>query len=440
MIKPHTDTTSRTYRMLRAMWTNWAISVGALSTPILAALILPKLWIAPVCVVAAYILISLRRAHWSSPISTASLIRGVTVRSLLITALAMFVIAVLCTDYLVPTVIHLDLYNHQIPFITCLILFPVTAVMCCLTLYTGLGTSASRRSLSSDGLYVGDSSAATMYYRECRYQVNVLLGLSILLAIIEYWYYFARYINTDMSRPDRFFFNYIPLAIYLISLIFMAGRYASLESALQALEDSMPGLKEGTAVRFLILHGNEVLLRRSEEGTWDTPAQCVIERTRRITDDYARRLLDGQQSLPPYTLRYLYTGEGFAEGVNVIHYAAILPEDTEISNTGQGENDSWWGAYMLDIGLTTGTLAPALAAELYRIHTITMAWKTYDHEGKRLYPIRHYRPTFRLADLNRWTVDYDDSSWFDVATYNEDRRFWRLRRAWLKAVSVLSKD
>jgi len=70
---------------------------------------------------------------------------------------------------------------------------------------------------------------------------------------------------------------------------------------------------------------------------------------------------------------------------------------------------------------------------------MTMAWKTYDRNGRRLYPIRHYRPTFRLRDMPRWDVDYDDQTWFDVAINNEDHRFFRLRSFWNRLTGVFKR-
>ena len=61
-----------------------------------------------------------------------------------------------------------------------------------------------------------------------------------------------------------------------------------------------------------------------------------------------------------------------------------------------------------------------------------MAWKTYDRDGRRLYPIKNYRPTFRFRDFKTWDVDYNDLHWLDVATNNEDKPFYRLRRFWRK--------
>lgn len=68
-----------------------------------------------------------------------------------------------------------------------------------------------------------------------------------------------------------------------------------------------------------------------------------------------------------------------------------------------------------------------------------MAWKTYDREGKRLYPIKHYRPTFHIGDLREWNVDYDDASWFDIAHNNEDRPFFRLRKLWRRMTGVFHR-
>ena len=120
----------------------------------------------------------------------------------------------------------------------------------------------------------------------------------------------------------------------------------------------------------------------------------------------------------------------------MIHYAVFIdPEQKDLFT----HDDVWFNSYMLDSALSTSSLSPILANELFRIHTITMAWKTYDRNGRRLYPIRHYKPTFRLRDLRDWTVDYDDETWFDVAHNNEDRRFYKLRSLWNRVTDVFSR-
>jgi hypothetical protein len=76
-----------------------------------------------------------------------------------------------------------------------------------------------------------------------------------------------------------------------------------------------------------------------------------------------------------------------------------------------------------------------LASEIKRIYTITMAWKTYTRDGKRLYSIKNYVPTFRLKDLKNWDVDYNDITWINIADNNEDKRFFVLKKLWRKYFS-----
>lgn len=427
------NVTERTARLLSAIWRNWAIAVGALTFPLLLAIFVPKIWIPFVCLAEGYLLVSLMRANLNSGVSSCSLIVRVSSRILLLTAAVMFVVVILCTDWLVPTVIHLDLYNSEIPFVTCLVVFPVTAVFCVLSLFFGMGQRHCRECQRRNGFYAGDSLVATLYYRESKYQTGILLVLALTLGGVEYWYYFARYINSDMNAPDRFFFNIMPVAMYLLSLFFMGGRYISMQNLYKALEDATAGRSDKTVVRYMIISDGDLLLHSGRDGRWDTPAECVVGRCRSIGEPQARLMLTEQTGITDFVLRYCFTNEGFAEGSNIIHYAAFV--DSSHRDAAAGE-DVWFNPYMIDAALAANALSPLLANELFRIHTMTMAWKTYDRDGNRLYPIKHYRPTFRLQDMQQWTVDYDDCRWFDVASNNEDRLFFRTRRAWHRMTDV----
>ena len=100
------------------------------------------------------------------------------------------------------------------------------------------------------GFYAGDSVVATLYYRDSKYQAMILLVLSLTIGGIEYWYYFSRYINASLNSPDLFFFNYMPLGIYLLSLFFMWQRYKSMHAIYSAIEEQHPGA-EGSTVLLL---------------------------------------------------------------------------------------------------------------------------------------------------------------------------------------------
>lgn len=423
--------------ILHNLQVNWAIAYGAITLPLILAMWIPKLVLPLLIFIEAWAIISAMRANYRGLFDQCSLILTIASRVLLISSAVMFLIAVLCTDYLVPTVIHLDLYNSEIPFVTCLVVFPVTAIVCAVWLFAGIGDKHSRECQRRNGYYAGDSITATLYHRETRYQVGVLLILALALGAVEYWYYFARYINSDMNAPDRFFFNYIPAIMYLLSLVFVYGRYTSMKVLYEALDAANPSKQNRTLVRYLIFSLDELLLHPGKDGLLDTPAEAVIGRVPSIGTQRARLIFEEMTGIDKFDIRYCFTNDGFASGSNIIHYAVfITPEQKSAFEA----PDEWANPYMLDKALATNALSPLLANELYRIHTITMAWKTYDRQGRRLYPIRHYRPTFRFRDMPDWEVDYDDQTWFDVAHNNEDRSFYRLRLLWNRFTGLFTKQ
>ena len=148
-----------------------------------------------------------------------------------------------------------------------------------------------------------------------------------------------------------------------------------------------------------------------------------------MTADDASKKFNDISGCDEFNTRYLYTDTGYLNGANVLHYAIFLPDDAPGAGKLTGE---WCSIDKLDRWLKEGALTPLLAREIHRIYSVTMAWKTYDREGHRIYPIKNYLPTFRLRDFKKWDVDYNDIHWLDVATNNEDRPFFRLRRFWRK--------
>ena len=83
-------------------------------------------------------------------------------------------------------------------------------------------------------------------------------------------------------------------------------------------------------------------------------------------------------------------------------------------------------------------LAPLLMSEIDRLYTVIMAFKTYDSNGRRLYDIKHYKPSFRLRDIANLIVDYNDPQWLYVAKDNEDKPFYNFKRFWRRYVRGIS--
>lgn len=409
---------------VRTLWRNWAIAFGTPAAATLASLLVPPIWLPLLCLLMAYMLLIThrRRIGTGQRLSGCSMVIWLAMMAMGGAAVITAVINIVYSPKVIPTIVA---DNPAVPFIVSLIVYPL---MCAVSLYGIImerQNPCCRRCQAAHGYYDGDSPVATFYSRESRYQLRMMLILSAVISVAATAYYFIFYINVNLNSPDRFFFVVLPLALYVLSLGFMAIRYFRMYDAV--ISDRHGGHRlhaRFTLVRFLFLKGDCLLLRECDYGEWDTPLLCVTDRTvMELPHRQAEDMVEKEIGTTDFSLRFLYQNGGYTNGANVLHYVVFLPEkSTVLPDATPCTFDD------IQRLLRGGRLSPYITNELYRIHNITMAWKTYDRDGRRLYPIRHYRPTFRLRDLKDWTVDYNDLRWLDVARNNQDKPLYHVRR------------
>ncbi len=134
-----------------------------------------------------------------------------------------------------------------------------------------------------------------------------------------------------------------------------------------------------------------------------------------------------------FNMRFLYVNANKESACNIFHYLCVLKSHNSIE--GSDFNGKWYKQSHLERMLSEGLASSLLTSEIHRIYTVTMASKTYDRKGHRLYGIKHYKPSFRLRDLDDIDVDFNDPVWLMIADDNEDRPFFQLRKLWRKYVS-----
>ncbi|MDE6311515.1 MAG: hypothetical protein K2L96_06835 [Muribaculaceae bacterium] len=413
--------------ILKMIWTNWGLGFGSIALLILLSLFVPYIWL-PVVAIAEAMWLKwqwLPKCRRTEDGSATDAIPSICITVLWIAAAVMFAILVLCTPFLIGRVVLIPMYNDEIPFIASLVLFPCVAFVCVCWMVN------HRTALRSDSTAAAGGALRGMLPREIAYQVRIFLLLSILIGAVESWYYFVHYINSNLNAPDRFFFVLMPVGIFLLSLFFMGGRYTSLSALVEAV-DNIPTAGLSTIVRYLVFSDNELLVRPNNFGLYDSPYELLREGQVELDDKITRQAFADLARTDAFTLRYLYKSESLPSNLNILHYAAILDSElnrADVSNiTDAEDSDRWLGLYEIQRLAAEGKLSPVLASELVRIYCVTMAWKTYDRQGHRQYPIRNYKPTFRFRDLGKWDVNYDDTSWLDIAAFNEDKPFFRIRR------------
>lgn len=410
------------------IWMNWTVGVGSLVVPMAAALFmqpkaLPFLLFAEVC-----LLLLFRQSRCLNGLPVCRLLPRLSWRILACSMLLMVAIILLCTDHLFPKVIRLHYYNEEIPFVASLVILPCSVVVCSLYLFAGLMNSHCRHCRRRNNIYDANAFIANCYHREARKQTHWLLSASAALCTVLFCYYLLRYTNASINAQDRFFFSYLPLAAYLVSLPLMARRYARMYSMFAPMADGNPGRTNTTRVRFLIICDNKLLLQRCNNGLFDTPCQSMVDFSSSISEEYARRLLERVAGMSDAELRYCYTCNALAPRANTILFAAFVDSPERYSR--EVDDPQWCSAAALSVLARDGVLVNMMACELQRLSVATMAWKTYDATGRRRYPIKHYRPSFCLNDIRRCDVNYDDTRWPAVADDNEDRLSYRIRTWW----------
>lgn len=421
---------SLTRRLTGMLWLNWAVAFGGIAMELLLPRLISKMWLPlPVFFLAYLVLVYMRTRQRERTECTVML--RVSVLTLFWSALIMLIINILNSRMLLDNYIDWSHSNKDIPYITCLVVFPTMIIMCLWVMAGGYGrkTFVSPTDTTSE---VGASGGVidSLYEREGTYQVQLMLCIACGLSAVEWWYYFYYYINVNFNTPDVFFFNWMPISLYVFSLFFVWSRYSNIAAIIGPIASA--ARDKGVMVRYLVLSGDYMLLSLNEYDRWDTPAVTHVPAIDASSETALRKAFAAISDTEDFTLRHLYD-TGLDQHPDVLHYSAFLPQEKFGNDSHVG---SWFTIDQIDRLIKTAQLSADLTDEIYRIFTITMAWKTYDREGRRLYPIKHYRPTFRLRDLKDWDVDYSDTAWFNVARVNQDSPFYRTRRLWRKITGV----
>lgn len=413
---------------IKALWSNWAISFGSISVVMLFPSLVTKQWVPFLVLALAFLLnVYLRNESAKEKIQSCPLPIRASIITLVWSAVVMFAIYLLFSKILSHSTEFVP-FNPKHPYICSLIIYPVAAIVSLYMMIAGHSLKHCQHCRARYGYYPDDGIISALFFKETRYQLRMMFWLSAAISVANTVYYFVFYINVNYNSPDRFFFIIMPILVYGLSLVYMTARYMGMGEQLTRQFGNKPLRPIITLVRYLVFAEDSIFLAPNSDFYIDTPAKESVARVEKFPVDRARKDFEELSGLSDFETKYIYSDIGYTNGANIIHYAIFLPgkfTDSKLS----GE---WCTIDEVDRMLKAGNLDPMLAGEFNRIYKVTMAWKTYNREGKRLYPIKNYQPTFRFRDFKDWDVDYDDRHWLDVASNNEDKSFFRLRRLWRK--------
>ncbi|MDE6127206.1 MAG: hypothetical protein K2G30_09650, partial [Muribaculaceae bacterium] len=422
------------------LWRNWAVAVGLLTVLVFLSPLIPLQWLPPVNVLFYFALQVVRRYLTSRRVPTCGRFLQEVSVVMLITAL--FVIGLYFMGR------RADLheftgqpYDASVPVIAILVTAPVTCIVTGLYLLNRREPWICVNCHANYGNVVEFGFIGDLYRREWRYQTRLLFGLSALLSVVDWAYYLTYYVNVNLNRADLFFFLWMPMVMYVLSLVYLGSRYYSLWTYYCRNDEGHFVENPGTTtVRYIVLCDDRILLdsvpaddkfsNGSAVKFIDSPVVVKLPYTRRVSAMEAAQHFRSRTGINDAEVRLAYESPDHVTFQNIFHFFAFLPDPDEVVDSRiHGE---WFTLGHLRQLINQHIVSRNLISEMRRIVTVAMAWKTYDENGRRLYGIKHYRPTFRLRDLHKWQVDYTDKRWLEVALLNQDSTLFGLRRIWRK--------
>lgn len=422
------------------LWMNWVVSTAARFVPILLSIVVPILSIPVITLAVMGLLMLYQHKYNSNDTSSCYLLPSITIRTLGLSVLIMLIISVIYSKGLITRYYEEELLNFQIPFLPVLVIAPCTLITAIAALVRGQKWSSCRNCRMIFGEPAERGFVGKLFVQERNYQVWFLIGISVIMTLTGYLYYILAYVNVNLNDADRLFFAWIPVALYILSCVFLAMRYFTMW-AYYVQNTSGGVVRQGasTTVRYIILGRHDLFWLSNEPGSPDFPDSDVLDTPAAVSCPYhenislsdARDYFSRISGLKPeeYSIRFMYRSDMEGIRTNIIHYIVTLPDPDVITGSMLGKGD-WYDFKQIDKLKFEHRLSPQLMAELFRLYTVTMAWKTYDADGKRLYRVKHYHPAFRLKGIENWDVDFDSPLWLNVSRYNQDKPFYRLRRFW----------
>lgn len=421
---------------ISGLWRNWAVAVGLLTVLTVLAPVIPRQWLAPINVV-FYMLLQMFHARMRrrDVPSCSRLIQQVSA-VMLVTAMVLVGLYFFGRGEDMHELTGQP-YDITSPVIVILITAPVASVVTLCYWLNRREPLVCQQCKMRYGNVIEHGFVGDLYRREWRYQTRLLFMLSLALSVVDWAYYMFYYVNTNLNRADLFFFIWMPLAMYVLSLVYLGSRYHSLwVYYCQKDEEHFVERPGSTTLRFLVICNDRLLINfyptetvyangaRSKK--FDTPVVARLPYHERENLPEAVRIFKDITSIDDAEIKFAYASPDSITYRNIFHYFAFLDDDAELLDSRlEGEWLTWNNLYQLS---KQGIADRDLVAELQRIYRISMAWKTYDAEGRRLYKIKHYRPTFRLRDLRGWDVDFNDHRWLAVARNNQDSFWYPFRR------------
>lgn len=427
------------------LWVNWLGGYGALTF-----LIVISLWVSPrlipfIAFGLQFLFFFLIKRNRRARHPVCYLLPFIITRILFWTGIITLTINMLYRFDIIGRLFTTEEVNPSIPFIATLIITPIATLISlwgkikkrnlnfCKDCTMQFGTTAERGFLGQ------------IFTQEGQYQLKLLLFMSAGCAGLSWTYYGMLYININLNSPDKFVFFGIPVILWFLSSFYLAMRYLGIWSYYcQNQNIANKRLSISTLLRYIMVHDNQICLRLPDLNPdtmvntmlkFDIPDSHYLSYRNDLKLSDATRMFTSFSGIKDSDVRLMYISDVGNADCNIFHYLCFINDEQKAEYDDKNPQSVWLDFHEVVTLLNRHELNPLLSAEITRMHTMALAWKTYTAEGKRRYKIKKYRPAFQFRDLKNLKLDFNDKLWIYIANNNQDVPFYSLRKFWRKHIN-----
>lgn len=274
--------------------------------------------------------------------------------------------------------------------------------------------------------------------------INLIVVFGLTGALI--WsYYLIYYVNINTNSRDWYVFVWAVVIIFLLDELYFAFRYYNLYLDLKENDEitDTRELQDPTAktyLRFYVVCQNNLYVDKHSFNP-GTPFRETIDTpfmTKRSANglgiDEIHNVVTSMTGVSDGELRFFFgrkmPGNDNRSLLRFFYFLDGTVEDHPTLRT-TGE----WMDFELVKRIYSNSpqrLASLTVSDITRLATIMLTQKTYDENGNRKSKIKSYTPSFNLLDVRHSDIDFQDEKWINVAMFNSDTPFFRLKMWWRK--------
>lgn len=279
--------------------------------------------------------------------------------------------------------------------------------------------------------------------RESRIQVFNLLIIFGLLSVINWTYYsFFFYKDAVLTMKDIYIFYWVNVCGLVFFLLYLLVHNYNMDLDLRQsgnllTPEEVSNLTHKNYFRYFVVCENHLFVSYECEDP-DYTAHKVLDtpffqsRTgRMISEPEIKNMIAKATGVNNGELRFLFSFP--APGLNNHHVSRyfyfLSGQLTDYPQLDESKGEWMTMNRLQEINRKRPhALSSYLLADTNRLLTIMQTKKMYDEHGNRRYKIKSYMPPFRLEDIRTSDTDFQSNKWLDIATFNCDKPFFRLRR------------